>query len=387
VIRRLGIKRPLVAIVACSMIIGASAAPAIASSHEDAGATLDSALAKLVKANGGPPGVTVVVQQGDDVKLHTAGVADIETSAAPQLDDHIRIASVAKAFSGAAAVALVKEGVLSLDDTVGKWRPDLPASMSKVTIAQLLHHTSGIPDFSDTKAFKKAIAASLLQAPPPSALVDYIADDALEFNPGSRYKYSNTDNIVVALIIKAATNQSYDAVLESRVYAPLGLTGTSLPPDENIPTPYIHGYSSQTKGTREDLTTIVSARWAWASGGVVSTPADTNRFVRGYASGALTDPATHTAQLQFVKGTSEPPGPGKNSAGLAIFRYDTKCGEVYGHTGNIFGYTEFLASTADGTRSATVNINAQITRKSDAKVFKQLRNVFELAVCAATEGT
>ena len=119
----------------------------------------------------------------------------------------------------------------------------------------------------------------------------------------------------------------------------------------------------------------------------MSTPADTNRFVRGYASGALTDPATHSAQFEFVKGSSEPTGPGKNSAGLGIFRYETKCGEVYGHTGNLFGYTEFIASTSDGTRSATVNINAQITQKSDPKVFKQLRNVFELAVCAATEGT
>ena len=227
------------------MIIGASAAPAVASNHEDAGATLDGALAKLVKAKGGPPGVVVVVQQGDNVKLHTAGVADIETNAAPQLDDHIRIASVAKAFSGAATVALVKEGVLSLSDTVGKWRPDLPASMSKVTIAQLLQHTSGIPDFSDSKAFKKALVASLLQAPPPVEFVKYIADEPLEFKPGSRYKYSNTDNIVVALIIEAATKQSYDAVLASRVYAPLGLTGTSLPADENIPAPYVHGYSQR----------------------------------------------------------------------------------------------------------------------------------------------
>jgi D-alanyl-D-alanine carboxypeptidase len=368
------------------MFIGATATSAIGSSHQDAGATLDAALAKLVKAKGGPPGVTVVVQQGDNVELHTAGVADIETKAAPQLDDHLRVASVAKAFSGAAAVALVKEGVLSLSDTVGKWRPDLPASMAKVTIAQLLQHTSGIPDFSDTRSYKKALVASLLQAPPPIEFVKEIADDPLEFKPGSRYKYSNTENIVVALIIEAATKQSYEEVLASRVYTPLGLTGTSLPVDANMPTPYIHGYSKVEKGQRFDDTMLLSAGWSWASGGVVSTPADTNRFVRGYVSGALTDAATKSAQFEFVKGGSEPTGPGKNSAGLGIFRYETKCGEVYGHTGNTIGYTQFIASTSDGTRSTTVNINAQITQKGNTKVFKQLRNVFELAVCAATEG-
>lgn len=369
------------------MLIGATTAPAIASSHQDAGATLDAALAKLVKAKGGPPGVTVVVQRGDDVKLHTAGVADIETQAVPQLDDHLRVASVAKAFSGAATVALVKEGVLALDDTVGKWRSDLPASMAKVTIAQLLQHTSGIPDFSDSPAYKKALVASLLQAPPPIEFVKEVADEPLEFKPGSRYHYSNTDNIIVGLIIEAATKQSYPDVLASRVAAPLGLTATSLPADANLPTPYIHGYSKVEKGQRFDDTMLLAAGWSWASGGVVSTPADTNRFVRGYASGALTDPATKSAQFEFVKGGSEPTGPGKNSAGLGIFRYETRCGEVYGHTGNTIGYTQFIAATSDGTRSTTVNINAQITQKGNTKIFRQLRNVFELAVCAATEGT
>jgi D-alanyl-D-alanine carboxypeptidase len=113
-------------------------------------------------------------------------------------------------------------------------------------------------------------------------------------------------------------------------------------------------------------------------------PAAPNAFVRGYASGATTNEATRDAQREFVRGgKSEPPGPGRNSAGLAIFRYRTRCGTVYGHTGNTPGYTHFIAATPDGQRSTSVAVNAQITPNSNPKRFPELRKVFELAVCAA----
>ena len=105
--------------------------------------------------------------------------------------------------------------------------------------------------------------------------------------------------------------------------------------------------------------------------------------MRGYAAGKTTDAATHTAQLKLVKGHSEPTGPGKNTAGLGIFRYKTRCGTVYGHTGNTPGYTQFVAATKDGTRSATVTATMVLTQRSDPKMFPKLRKVFEAATCAA----
>ena len=83
-------------------------------------------------------------------------------------------------------------------------------------------------------------------------------------------------------------------------------------------------------------------------------------------------------------GSSEPPGPGENRAGMAIFRYETRCGTVYGHTGNTPGFTHFIAATGDGTCSAVVAVNKQMTPKSDPEHFPALRHIFELAVCAAT---
>jgi D-alanyl-D-alanine carboxypeptidase len=133
---------------------------------------------------------------------------------------------------------------------------------------------------------------------------------------------------------------------------------------------------------------ILAAGWAWASGGIVSTPSDLNTFIRGYVKGALYDLKTRAQQREvFEGGGSEPPGPGKNSAGLGVFRYETKCGTVWGHTGNTAGYTQFMAASSNGKRSATVSINAQITPTvGDPAAFKALRRAEERAVCAALTG-
>ena len=95
-------------------------------------------------------------------------------------------------------------------------------------------------------------------------------------------------------------------------------------------------------------------------------------------------------QRQFiVAGGSEPRGPGDNSAALGLFRYDTSCGTVYGHTGNFFGYTQFAAASPDGRRSVTVAMNLQRTQDSEdagVEVFAALRRAEERAVCAALAG-
>lgn len=118
--------RVVLAVVLVSLVgagIAAAATPA-----QKADAALDRALKRLVAMPGGPPGVIAVVQRGDQVRVHTAGYADVESKRRPQATDYMRIASVAKAFSGATALSLVQDGVLSLDDTIGQRLPSLPAA-------------------------------------------------------------------------------------------------------------------------------------------------------------------------------------------------------------------------------------------------------------------
>jgi D-alanyl-D-alanine carboxypeptidase len=119
------------------------------SDREDA---LDQAVDELVAMPGGPPGAIVVVQRGSDRSVHAAGVAEVGSDAAPDVDDHMRVASVSKAFNGAAALSLVGEGVMSLDDTIGERLPDLPAAWGGDQAASAAQpHQQGSRFFGDRR--------------------------------------------------------------------------------------------------------------------------------------------------------------------------------------------------------------------------------------------
>ena len=376
------------AVVAVPYLAGKSAAFG-KEGAKGADAALDRALEELVAMRGGPQGVIAIVQRGKHLKAHRFGVADLSKGRPPRAKDHMRIASVAKAFSGATALSLVSKGVLSLGDTIGELLPELPRAWYAVRLRQLLNHTSGIPDFAKEADFAAAVVANPRKPPPPEELLSFIKNKSLDFEPGTRYRYSNSDNIVVGLMIEAATKSSYESQLQKRVFGPLGLTETSLPVGAQLEEPFIHGYDNDpSEQPPKDLSEIIAAGWAWASGGIVSTPEDLNRFIRGYVGGRLFGPKTRMQQRQVIEGgSSEPPGPGKNAAGLALFRYRTRCGTVWGHTGNTPGYTQFAAASGDGRRSVTVSVNAQHTPTAGRPaVFEALRRAEALAVCAALAG-
>ena len=357
---------------------------------QDADAALDRALRSLVAMPGGPPGVIAVVQRHGQVRAHAAGYGEVETKRRPRATDHMRIASIAKAFSGASALALVQKGLLSLDDTIAERLPSLPSAWGSVTVRQLLNHTSGVPDFIKKKAFQETVGSSLTVAPAPEKLLDFIVNDPLAFPPGAKYEYSNSENIIVGLIVQAVTKKPYADALRDLVYAPLELAHTSLPTGPALPMPYIHGYDREGTSAPEDISESFASGWAWASGGIVSTPLDLNRFIRGYVGGRLFGTEVRKQQREFIPGgASEPPGPGVNGGGLALFRYKTRCGTMYGHSGNTVGFTQYAAANSDGSRSMTISINLQRTHENEgqaAAVFTAFRKAALLAVCAALAG-
>ncbi|WP_141208461.1 serine hydrolase domain-containing protein [Streptomyces griseorubiginosus] len=343
-------------------------------------------LDEFVRSPGGPPGAIAVLRTENGTRVVRAGVADIRTGRAPQPDDHMRIASTAKAFSGAVALTLVDHRVLRLDDTLHTWLPQLPDAWGKVTLRQLLNHTSGLPDYSRSEGFVAALRADPRHQFDSRRLLDYIADQPLLFTPGSKYRYSNSDNIAVALMAEAATRRTYEELLGRLVYRPLGLQSTSLPQGYRMPRPYLHGYDVDPPAAPQDVSEVIGMSGVWASGGIVSTPADMTRFIRGYASGRLYGAKVVEQQRQWIEGSSEPAGPGRNSAGLAVFRYQTRCGAVLGHTGNTLGYTQLIAATPDGRRSLTFSVTSQVTQSTDAARLKKMRALEENFVCALLRG-
>jgi D-alanyl-D-alanine carboxypeptidase len=374
--------RLLLALTALALLAGAPSALAATADQQ-----LDKEMKRLVAMKGGPPGAISVVQRDGQRTVHRAGVSDLDDRKPPRSTDRMRIESMAKAFSGAVALSLVQKGVLTVDDTIGRWLPALPAAWSQVTLRQALDHTSGLPDFSHSKAF----LAVLVKDPhmvfaPHTVLLSYVEDEPLSFAPGTQYRYSNTDNIVVALMAEAATGQTYENLLRTEVYAPAELTQTSLPSGFRIPAPYIHGYD-MTVDPPEDISTALGTSGVWASGGILSTPDDITSFIRAYVGRRLFGQAVQDQQLQLVDGHSEPIGPGTNMAGMGIFQYTTRCGVVYGHTGNFPGYTQWMGASLDGTRSATFAINTQLgsanLSRTQRPVFAALRKAEEIATCAA----
>jgi D-alanyl-D-alanine carboxypeptidase len=357
---------------------------ALALSAGSAGAkTTDAQVLKglegLVTSPGGPPGAIATLYRDGKLTTLSTGRADVRKAAKPRSTDHMRIASVAKAFSGAVALNLVRSGQLSLDDTIEKVLPTLPKAWGKVTLRELLNHTSGVPDYTGSEAFFDHAKTKPRAYVPPKEIISWVEKDPLVFKPATKYEYSNTDNIVVGLMVEAVTKQSYTNELRKIVLGPARLTQTSLPTRIQIPTPFIHGYEVPAEKEEVDVSEVLNPSGAWASGAIISTPQNLNAFVRADLGLEFFDKAEQEQQMKWWPGgESSPPGPGKNSAGLALFRYQTKCGTVYGHTGNFPGYTQFAAATADGSAAVTTSLNIPAPT---GKLLAQLRKVQTDAVC------
>ena len=371
----------LVCGVAALVVVLGAAGPAAASSIDR---KLDNALDRIVASHNGPPGLSVLLRAHGRRTLITRGTANVKTGRRPTAHDHYRIASMAKAFNGAVALALVDRGELSLDDSVGGWLPDLLPNAGAVTVGQALQHTGGLPDYIRRNEFIDRFLADPGAYISPQELLGFVRDEPLDFPPGSKYHYSDTDNIAVGLIAERATGLSYDQLLRRYVYRPLGLSETTLPRTVRMPKPYLHGYDVDPPKDPADISELINPAGAWASGGIVSTPAEVGRFFRAYVGARLFSPSTRRLQRGFVSGSSSPPGPGTNDAGLGVFRYRTGCGTVLGHTGSFPGYRLFAAASRNGKRSVVFSVNAQIVPgEGSPQVSDLIRRAQRLAVCKA----
>jgi D-alanyl-D-alanine carboxypeptidase len=366
--------------VACAALAVPLLAPTAGSAATTSDATVQRGLEQLVAAKGGPPGAIATLYRDGKTTVLQAGRSDVRRRGAPQATDHMRIASIAKAFSGAVALHLVQEGKLGLDDTIGQRLTGLPAGWAAVTVRQMLNHTSGLPDYTRSDGFIEQATKDPRGFVTPQQVVGWVSKSPLVFPSGSKYEYSNTDNIVVGLIAEAVSSTPYPTLLQDIVFGPAGLTQTSFPTRRiSLPAPFIHGYIVEPGAKPQDVTAFLSPSGAWASGAIVSTPADLAAFIRADLGLKFFGAAEQQQQMTFVKGSSSPPGPGSNAAGLALFRYTTRCGTVYGHTGNFPGYVQWAAATADGSRSITTSLNIPAPTGT---LLRKLRAVQASAVCA-----
>lgn len=344
---------------------------------------LQTALDGIVGDPEGPPGVSMLIKGRKGAAFYRSGTANVETGAPPRRNQQWRIASMAKALSGAVTLSLVSKGKLEVDDEIGEVLPGLWSKADDVTLGQVLQHTATLPDYIRQPEFIDLLTSNPGQYLTPRELISFVSD--LEpTDPGAFYEYSDSDNIIAGLMAEKAGGRSYNSLLQRFVYAKAGMESTSLPDTITMPEPYMRGYDVAPGQDPEDVSELINPALAWASGGIVSTSADMGRFFRAYVSGQLFDKQTARNQRDFVKGSSDPPGPGSNEATLGLFRYKSRCGTVFGHTGSFPGYRVFAAATRDGKRSVVFVANAQIVSGfGSPRVSGKMRQAQADAVCLA----
>lgn len=343
------------ALVTGAMIVAAAPAPSMAAATPVARpAGFRAAVEQIV--DDGVPGVAGLARRGGRVVTAASGAADVTTGRPMAPGDRFRVGSITKTMVATVVLQLVAEHRLRLGDSVARWLPGLVPSGQDITVRELLQHTSGLFDYTKDPGFLRAFLADPTRVWQPRALIRIAVTHPPWFPPGTRFRYSNTDYVLLGLIVQAATGQPVGQELADRIFVPLGLRHTSLPFTQVIPPrPYAHGYLLGQPGGPLDITRV-SPSWAWAAGAVVSTAADLARFYTALLTGRLLPPPLLHQML-----TTVPAGHGVGY-GLGILSLPTPCGTAWGHNGAFPGYySNAFTTRAGGGRQVIVLINANET--------------------------
>lgn len=363
---------------------GVAAVPAAASSDTSPGQDeLRDEVARTLR-EAGYIGMSVEVRDGRRRILARAGEAELHTGRPVPYGANFRAASVTKTFVATVVLQLAAEGRLSLDDTVDSWLPGLVSGHgndgSRITIRNLLQHTSGIynygleedlgntaEDFERTKLYhfdpEQSIAGAMRHSPdfPPAD-----PDD-----PEPKWNYSNPNYMLAGLIIKKATGRPWADEVRDRIIRPLGLKDTYEPGDDPyLKQPYAHNYHRFPDSDRWTDTTVRNISWADAAGSLVTSQRDLDRFFTALLGGRLL-PAAQLAEMRRtvpVGADFEMAFPGLRY-GLGLMRQPLSCGGYrWGHGGDLEGGTVRTAFSADGRRS--VVISASGTTSDDERLLR-----------------
>lgn len=371
------VRTTVVVATAAVALTAGFAAPAMAAGAGDGG---HDATRKAVRAavRDGVPGVTLTAKDAGSTWSTTAGVGNLRTHAPRSADDRYRVGSITKTFVSTVLLQLEAEGRLSLDDTVEKWLPGVVHGNghdgSRITVRQLLNHTSGIFNYTADETFgrtyflKDGFLEHRYDTKTPEQLVAIAMAHQPNFAPGTSWKYSNTNYVLAGMVIQKVTGRSYGEEVRHRIIDPLHLTATSVPGTRvTVPQPSSRAYSklAQTAtGPTYDVTRL-NPSLASSAGEMISDSADLDRFYAALLKGRLLPPK----QLKEMKTTVAVEGIPNAGYGLGLMDRKLSCGvHVWGHDGGIHGSSSVAVTTADGRHSVAFNFNGDWSGDTDAVV-------------------
>jgi D-alanyl-D-alanine carboxypeptidase len=330
------------------LIVAAVALAAlVAVPQANAASQRDAALTRSIRgalASASAPGAIVGVwQQGRAPYVHTFGVRDTTTREPMRANLYMRIGSETKTFTITALLQLVDQGKVSLDDPISKY-VDGVTSGDAITLRELAVMRSGLVNYSVVPAFDQLLTDDPHKAWTPQELLSYSIGGPLQFAPGEGFAYSNTNTILLGLVVEKVSGESIGGYIAKHITKPLGMTQTSFPLDSALPSPHASGYSPAADKSIADATNW-NPTWTWSAGQMVSTLRDMRIWAPRLATGrGLLSPATQRIRAASVAEVQEP-----ITYGLGLFNVH----EWIGHNGSLPGY-QTIALYRPQTRTTIV---------------------------------
>ncbi|MER7735234.1 serine hydrolase domain-containing protein [Streptomyces erythrochromogenes] len=320
---------------------------------------LDDAITAAMR-EAGIPGVGVGLWiDGDDSYVRSFGTSDKTTGVPIKTDMHTRIGSVTKTFAITGVLQLVDDGKVRLDAPISTYLDGVPGG-EKITVRQLAEMRSGLYNYTEDPRWMAALKADPYRSWTPQQLLEIAFRHPADFAPGARWEYSNTNTVLLGLLVEKVSGQPLHAYLEQEVFEPADLDSTSLPTGAEITSPYVHGYTNFTPDGATVDASQWNPSWGWAAGAMISTIDDLHSWVPTLVSGRLPDgdrmlePATQAQRLRML-----PTGHPGVRYGLGI----ADIAGWIGHNGELPGYETIAVRLPQDRATMVIVVNSDVDGK------------------------
>ena len=271
-------------------------------------------------------GTVLVVKDGHTFIDQGYGSADLEWSIPNSPSTKFRLGSITKQFTAVSILFLQERGKLNIDDPVSKYIPDAPAAWSKITVYNVLTHTSGIPSFTGFSDYR----STEWKDTNPAELVARFRDKPLDFEPGTKFNYSNSGYILLGYLIEKISGQKYGDFLQQNIFTPLGMKDTGIDSNAAILPQRAQGYHRSPHGIEHDG--YISMTIPFSAGALYSTTGDLLRWEEGLFGGKVLKPESLTRMTT----------PFKSDYGFGVFIRHADGHRLITHGGGIEGFNTSL---------------------------------------------
>ncbi|MFE6288023.1 serine hydrolase domain-containing protein [Streptomyces sp. NPDC057877] len=314
-------------------------------------ARLDEAIEE-VRREAGIPGLVVGLwMPGKGEYVRATGVADTATGRPMSTDPFVRIGSETKTFTVTALLKLVDDGRIRLDDPISAYVRGVPNG-DRITLRHLAGMRSGLFPYTEDPDFVRALLSDPYRTWTPKQVLAYGYRHENTFAPGTEFQYSNSNLVLLGLVIEKVSGRRVADFITERVLRPAHLDHTLFPEGAEFPEPHPRGYTNQTLTGEVEDATDWNPSWAWSAGAMISNLHDLRRWARIVATGTLLTPRTQQERLRTL-----PTGHPGTSYGLGIF----DSGGWIGHNGSIPGYETVTVYLPSKKATLVLMLNTDIT--------------------------